>query len=117
HGAALRGVLPVIQMLADAGARMDVRAMPVEGRNGKANRRTDLGKSKEGWLPVEVADGIRVTWTTIYLAQPEAAKLLRKLMAERGLPIPPDEGYKRGALVLDNGEPATLPKSTRPPVD
>ena len=95
HGAAYRGVLPNIQMLVDAGARLDARAYGGWG----VNLKTDLGKSEEGWLPVDVADGIRISWSSIFFRQPDAAILLRKLMAEQGLPVPEDTGLERGAAV------------------
>jgi len=94
HGAAFRGVLENIQLLVDAGAQLDIKA------HGKANLKTDLGKSAEGWLPVDVADGIRITWSSIFFQQKEAAKLLRQLMAEQGLPVPEDTGLQRGAVAL-----------------
>ena len=95
HGAAFRGVLANIQLLADAGADLEARAYGGWGVRAK----TDLGKSEEGWLPVDVADGIRIAWSSIFFRQPDAAELLRKLMAERGLPVPDDTGLERGAAV------------------
>jgi ankyrin repeat protein len=69
HGAVYRGgALPVIQFLADNGARLDVR-------------------NKKGLTPVEVADGEEHT-PNVLKRYPEAAALLRTLMRERGLPVP-----------------------------
>jgi ankyrin repeat protein len=70
HGAVYRGgnVL-VIQFLADRGARLDV-------------------VNKKGWMPVTAADGVEHT-PAVLKRYPEAAALLRRLMADRGLKVPP----------------------------
>ncbi|MBM3779117.1 MAG: hypothetical protein FJW23_12945 [Acidimicrobiia bacterium] len=99
HGAAYRGNLEVIQMLTDYGARLDIKAIPRNGAIAPARVRTDLGLNESGWLPVQVADGIVVGG--IFFRQEPGAKLLRKLMAEQGLPVPPDEGLVRGTYIDD----------------
>lgn len=88
HGAAYRGNLAVIQMLVDAGAKMDAKSYDA------SRDRTDLGLNKEGWQPVHIADGI--INGGIFFRQVAAAALLRKLMTERGLPVPEDTGLIRG---------------------
>ena len=88
HGAAYRGNLAVIQMLVDAGAKLDVKTYDA------SRDRTDLGLNKEGWMPVHIADGI--INGGIFFRQVAAAALLRKLMAEKGLPVPEDTGLIRG---------------------
>ena len=70
HGAVYRGGnIPVIQLLADRGAKLDV-------------------VNSKGWTPVFVADGVEYT-PDVLKRYPEAAALLRSLLAERGLPVPP----------------------------
>jgi ankyrin repeat protein len=70
HGAVYRGgAVDVIQFLADQGAKLDVV-------NGK------------GWTPVIVADGVEYT-PNVLKRYPEAAALLRKLLDEQGLAVPP----------------------------
>jgi ankyrin repeat protein len=70
HGAVYRGgAVSVIQALADKGARLDV-------------------VNKKGWMPVTAADGVEYT-PAVLKRYPEAAALLRRLMQERGLPVPP----------------------------
>ena len=70
HGAVYRGGnIPVIQFLADRGAKLDV-------------------VNSKGWTPVSVADGVEYT-PDVLKRYPEAAALLRSLLAERGLPVPP----------------------------
>jgi ankyrin repeat protein len=69
HGAVYRGgAIPIIQLLADKGARLD-----------RVN--------KKGWMPVTAADGVEYT-PAVLKRYPEAAALLRRLMRERGLPVP-----------------------------
>jgi ankyrin repeat protein len=69
HGAVYRGGnVSVIQALADKGARLDVI-------------------NKKGWMPVTAADGVEYT-PAVLKRYPEAAALLRRLMRERGLPVP-----------------------------
>jgi ankyrin repeat protein len=69
HGAVYRGgAIPVIEFLAAHGAKLDaVNAL--------------------GWMPVTVADGVEYT-PAVLKRYPEAAALLRRLMAEQGLPVP-----------------------------
>jgi uncharacterized protein len=69
HGAVYRGgAIPVIQLLADKGAKLNV-------------------VNKKGWMPVTAADGVEYT-PAVLKRYPEAATLLRRLMRERGLPVP-----------------------------
>ena len=63
------GNIGVIQLLAERGAPLDV-------------------VNAKGWTPVIVADGVEYT-PDVLKRYPEAAALLRKLLAERGLPVPP----------------------------
>lgn len=70
HGAVYRGgAIPVIEFLAARGAKLDA-------------------VNAKGWTPVFVADGVEYT-LSVLKRYPEAAALLRELMAERGLPVPP----------------------------
>jgi ankyrin repeat protein len=69
HGAVYRGGnLAVIQLLAERGAKLDV-------------------VNAKGWAPVTVADGVEYT-PDVLKRYPEAAALLRQLLADRGLPVP-----------------------------
>jgi mono/diheme cytochrome c family protein len=68
-GAVYRGgAVPVIQFLADKGARLDV-------------------ENKKHWTPLVAAEGVVYASSGIR-RYPEAAALIRKLMRERGLAIP-----------------------------
>jgi ankyrin repeat protein len=70
HGAVYRGGnVAAIQFLADRGAKLDV-------------------VNAKGWTPLFAADGVEYT-PDVLKRYPEAAALLRSLLAERGLPVPP----------------------------
>jgi ankyrin repeat protein len=68
HGAAVRGSNELIQLLVERGAKLDV-------------------VNALGWTPLTIADGVRYTQTLV--VAPESASLLRRLMAEKGLAVPP----------------------------
>lgn len=70
HGAVYRGgAIPVITWLAEQGAKLDAA-------------------NDNGWLPLTAADGLEYT-PAVLKRYPEAAVLLRRLMAEQGLEVPP----------------------------
>jgi ankyrin repeat protein len=83
-GAALKGRSEVIQMLVDKGAKIDQRD------NG--SRDTDkVGSLLAGhtWQALDYADGLVRTGVQSAVQRPEAAALIRKMMTDRGLPVPP----------------------------
>ena len=84
HGAALKGRTAIIQLLVDHGAKLDVRDYGTTGtdRTGRLALHT--------WLPIDYADGLVRIGTQMAIAHPEAGSLLRKLMREQGLPVPPE---------------------------
>jgi ankyrin repeat protein len=63
HGAAFRGVNPVVEYLVSQGARLDA-------------------KDKRGWTPYTVANGI--AYGDVFKQQPQTAKLLKTLVEARG---------------------------------
>src|SRR5439155_1514606 len=72
----------VVQLLVDHGARLDARD------NG--SRDTVSGALLgHNWLPVDYAEGLVRVGVQSAIAHPETAALLRKLMTDAGLPIPP----------------------------
>jgi len=82
--AAAKGRTEVIQLLVDHGAKLDTR--------DKGSRDTDTLVSKiagHTWEALDYADGLVRFGVQSAVARPEAAALLRKLMSERGLPVPP----------------------------
>ncbi|HET9269529.1 MAG TPA: ankyrin repeat domain-containing protein [Vicinamibacterales bacterium] len=83
HGAGHKGASRVIQVLVDAGARLDLRDYGQSGND--AGGRLAFHR----YLPVDYADGLIRIGTQSAIIQPEAGALLRKLMTERGMPVPP----------------------------
>ena len=83
-GAALKGRSEVVQLLVDKGARIDTR--------DHGSRDTDTSVSKiagHTWQALDYADGLVRVGVQSAVTHPETAALLRKLMTERGLPVPP----------------------------
>jgi ankyrin repeat protein len=83
HGAAHKGRTDVIQILADSGARLDVRDYGnTDNRGGKLAVHT--------WQAVDYADGLVRVGVQSAIPHPEAGLLLRKLMAAKGMAVPPE---------------------------
>jgi ankyrin repeat protein len=83
-GAALKGRNDVVQTLVDHGARLDTR--------DRGSRDTDTSVSTNAghtWQALDYADGLVRVGVQSAVNRPETAALLRKLMTERGLPVPP----------------------------
>jgi hypothetical protein len=79
HGAVYRGgAVAIIEFLAARGAQLDA-------------------VNSQGWTPVFVADGVEYT-PDVLKRYPEAAELLRRLMAEQGLAVPQSTQPGRGLL-------------------
>ncbi len=82
HGAAHKGRSDVVQVLADHGAKLDVRDYGnTDNRGGKLAVHT--------WEPVDYADGLVRVGVQSAIAHPDTGLLLRKLMIAAGLPAPP----------------------------
>jgi ankyrin repeat protein len=82
HGAAHKGRNDVVQLLVDHGAKLDARDL--------GSRDTGIGALQgHGWLPVDYADGLVRVGVQSAIPHPETAALIRKLMKERDLAIPP----------------------------
>jgi ankyrin repeat protein len=82
HGAAHKGSTEVVQILADHGAKLDVRDYGnTDNRGGKLAVHT--------WQPIDYADGLVRVGVQSAISHPETAQLLRKLMMAQGLPVPP----------------------------
>lgn len=81
--AAFKGNIDVVQALVDAGARLETRD------NG--SRDTDKAGSKlagHTWQALDYSEGLVRVGVQSAPNHPEVAALLRKLMADRGLPVP-----------------------------
>jgi ankyrin repeat protein len=82
HGAAHKGRPAVIQMLADAGANLEVRDYGNTDNRGGA-------LAVHTWQAVDYADGLVRVGVQSAIAHEEAGLLLRKLMTQAGLMTPP----------------------------
>jgi hypothetical protein len=82
HGAAHKGRNDVIRLLVEHGARLDAR--------DKGSRDTFTG-ALEGhtWMPVDYSRGLVRVGVQSAIARPETEALLKMLMEERGIPVPP----------------------------
>jgi ankyrin len=83
-GAAMKGRPDVIQLLVDRGAKLET--------HDKGNRDTDKVSSAAAgktWQAIDYAEGLVRVGVQSAVMRPEAAALIRKLMAERNLPAPP----------------------------
>jgi ankyrin repeat protein len=83
HGAAHKGRNDVVQLLVDRGAKLDLHDF--------GSRDTVNGDMKGiTWLPLAYAQGLVRVGVQSAIAHPDTALLIKKLMAEKGLEIPPD---------------------------
>jgi ankyrin repeat protein len=83
-GAAMKGRSDVVLLLVERGARLETR--------DKGNRDTDKVASAAAghtWQPIDYAEGLVRVGVQSAITRPETAALIRKLMTERGLPVPP----------------------------
>jgi len=84
-GAALKGRNAAVQLLVDRGARLDTY--------DRGSRDTDkVGSAAAGhtWQAVDYAEGLVRVGVQSATAYPETAALIRRLMKDRGLPVPPE---------------------------
>ena len=84
-GAALKGRPEVIQLLVDRGAKLDAR--------DRGSRDTHIpGATIAGitWQALDYAEGLVRVGVQSAVERPEAKALIRKLMIERGMKVPPE---------------------------
>jgi uncharacterized protein len=80
-GAAHKGRNDVIQLLVDRGADLSLHDI--------GSRDSIHALAGISWQAIDYADGLVRVGVQSAIAHPESAALLRKLMTERGLPVPP----------------------------
>jgi ankyrin repeat protein len=83
-GAAMKGRNDVVQLLVDRGGLLDQR--------DKGSRDTDTVVSVAAgatWQAIDYADGLVRTGVQSAVARPDTSALIRKLMMDRRLPVPP----------------------------
>lgn len=81
HGAAHKGRVEVIQMLADAGAKLDAHDL---GSRDTINGAL-LGHT---WIPIDYTRGLVRVGVQSAITHPDAEALFEKLMAAKGIPVP-----------------------------
>jgi ankyrin repeat protein len=81
-GAAHKGRNDVVQLLVDHGAKLDTRDI--------GSRDSIHALAGVTWQAIDYADGLVRVGVQSAIAHPQTATLLRKLMRERGLSVPPE---------------------------
>jgi hypothetical protein len=94
-----------VQMLIDAGAKLDQRD---GGSRDTDNSVSSL--SGHTWQALDYADGLVRVGVQSAVARPEVAALLRKLMTERGMPVPPANRVIESICVVELCQERTVKK-------
>jgi uncharacterized protein len=99
HGAAHKGRNDVIRLLVEHGAKLDAR--------DKGSRDTFTG-ALEGhtWMPIDYSRGLVRVGVQSATARPDTEALLKKLMEERGIPVPAPTGKSICITDVCKGSPA-----------
>ena len=93
HGAAHKGRNAAVQLLVDHGADLEA--------HDYGSRDTVNGAMKGWtWIPLHYAQGLARVGVQSALAHPETEAFIKKLMKDKGLPIPPDI---TGSICLTKG--------------
>jgi ankyrin repeat protein len=95
-GAAHKGRTAMIQLLVDHGAKLDMR--------DKGSRDTDKGGAViagHQWIALDYADGLVRVGVQSANPHPDAAKLIRKLMTDRGMFVPPENRDFNSICIVD----------------
>jgi ankyrin repeat protein len=95
-GAAHKGRNEIIQLLVDRGAKLDLR--------DKGSRDTDKGGAViagHSWIALDYADGLVRVGVQSANPHPESAKLIRKLMSDRGMFVPPENRDMNSICIVD----------------
>ena len=97
HTAASRGLNDIITLLVEHGASLTATLDPEAFKKPALGRAENIQTPIGGWTPLAIAEGWQGGTT---FGHPDTAALLRKLMAERGIPIPTSSsaGLKQNAL-------------------
>jgi ankyrin repeat protein len=95
-GAAMKGRSEIVQMLVDRGAKLETR-----DRGSRDSE--DVGSLLAGhtWQALDYADGLVRVGVQSAVAWPETAALIRKLMSERGLPVPPPNRVVESICIVE----------------
>jgi uncharacterized protein len=83
HGAAHKGRNEIVQLLVERGGDLEA--------HDNGSRDTINGAMKGmTWIPVHYSEGLVRVGVQSAIAHPETTAFIKKLMADKGLPIPPD---------------------------
>jgi hypothetical protein len=83
HGAAHKGRNAVVQLLVDHGANLEA--------HDNGSRDTIDGPLKgQTWIPLHYSQGLVRVGVQSAIPHPETEAFIKKMMREKGLPIPPD---------------------------
>ena len=85
HGAAHKGRNDVVRLLVEHGAKLDARD------NGSRDTFTGALQGHT-WMPIDYARGLVRVGVQSAIAHPDTEALLKKLMEERGIPVPDATG-------------------------
>jgi ankyrin repeat protein len=95
-GAALKGRNPVVSMLVARGAKLETRD------GGSRDTDTNVSAiSGHTWQALDYADGLVRAGVQSAVPRPETAALLRAMMTERGLPVPPPNRVIESICVVE----------------
>ena len=84
-GAALKGRNAAVQLLVDRGAKLDIY-----DRGSRDTDKTGSAAAGHLWQALDYAEGLVRVGVQSATAYPETAALIRRLLKERGLPVPPE---------------------------
>jgi len=108
-GAALKGRNDVVTFLVDHGARLDQRD------NGSRDTNTASSKlAGHTWEALDYADGLVRVGVQSAVTHTETAALIRKMLAERGLPVPPPNRVVDSICVVSICSERAAPVTNRP---
>ena len=95
-GAALKGRNDVVSMLVERGAKLDTRD------GGSRDTDTNVSAiSGHTWQALDYADGLVRVGVQSAVPRPETAAMLRKMMTERGMPVPPPNRVIESICVVE----------------
>jgi ankyrin repeat protein len=96
-GAAHKGRNEIVQLLVDRGADLDARDI--------GSRDTIHKLAGVSWRAIDYADGLVRVGVQSSIAHPETAALLRRLMVDRGIPVPPEGRTLDSICITDICQP------------
>jgi ankyrin repeat protein len=96
-GAAHKGRNEIVQLLVDRGADLDARDI--------GSRDTIHKLAGVSWRAIDYADGLVRVGVQSAIEHPETSALLRKLMTQRGIPVPPEGRTLESICITDVCQP------------